>query len=121
MLFRAGRDAVIAAIGGGVVTLIASYSGVHTLRTILWCGIAGGFVLLTALQVAERRWHLHHPDDATRDRRRRIVADLRAQWRAEFMTQQGDGIPHDVMMGTMHVPSEWINERLGRMGEKWRV
>jgi len=121
MVFRAGRDVVIAAIGGGVVTLIASYSGVHTLRTILWCGIAGGFALLTALQAAERRWQVHHPNDATRDRRRRIVGDLRRQWRAEYMTQHGDGIPDDVMMGTMNVPSDWINERLEQMGENWRV
>jgi hypothetical protein len=56
-----------------------------------------------------------------RDRRRRILTELRAQYRAEYITAKGDGIPHDVMMGTMRVPTEWINARLAAMGEDWTI
>jgi hypothetical protein len=46
---------------------------------------------------------------------------LRAQYRAQYIAAKGDGIPHDVMMGTMHVPTEWVNARLAAMSEDWTI
>jgi type VI protein secretion system component VasK len=60
-------------------------------------------------------------DEQTRDRKRRILSELVSRYQAQYLTEHGDNIPHDVMMGTMHVPRDWINQRIAEMGEDWRV
>lgn len=104
--------------------MIVSYLSFLMALTCFTCSLRGVRFPLTRLEPSRETLHplvARQMALQERDRRRRIMAELRNQYRAEYITKHGDGIPQEVMMGTMRVPPAWMNSRLAAMDEDWRV
>jgi len=57
------------------------------------------------------------PDAQERDRRRRIVEELKQEYVNQLWIQN----PGGPVPAVVQVPHAWMNDRLEEMGEDWRV